>query len=103
MFLSTSLSPNRKYVLISKIEKPVSYIVPYHIFPHKTTFHDLQGNLIKTVNEVPLNEILPKVFSSVRKGKRNMNWRPDKPASLYFVEALDDGDQAKEAYYRDQV
>jgi len=103
MFLSTSLSPNGKYVLISKIEKPFSYIVPYHRFPHKTTVHDLQGNLIKTVNEVPLNEILPKGFSSVRKGKRNMNWRPDKPASLYFVEALDDGDQAKEADYRDQV
>ncbi|MFN8365118.1 MAG: hypothetical protein U0T78_07860 [Cloacibacterium normanense] len=56
---------------------------------------DLQGNLVKTVNDVQLNEIMPKGFSSVRTGKRNMSWRADKPASLYFVEALDGGDQSK--------
>ncbi len=44
-----------------------------------------------------LNEIMPKGFSSVRTGKRNMSWRADKPASLYFVEALDGGDQSKKA------
>ncbi len=61
---------------------------------------DLQGNLVKTVNDVPLNEIMPKGFSSVRTGKRNMSWRADKPASLYFVEALDGGDQSKKAEFQ---
>jgi hypothetical protein len=46
---------------------------------------------------------MPKGFSSVRTGKRNMSWRADKPASLYFVEALDGGDQSKKADYRDEV
>jgi hypothetical protein len=45
-----------------------------------------KANEIKVVNEVPLTEIMPKGFSSTRKGKRSMYWRSDKPASLYFVE-----------------
>lgn len=103
MYSNISLSPDGKYMLITKIEKPFSYIVPYNRFPSNTNVYDTDGKLIKMVNDVPLNEILPKGFSSVRKGKRSMNWRGDKPASLYFVEALDEGDQNKEAEFRDQV
>ena len=33
---------------------------------------DLNGKEIKKVNEVPLTEIMPKGFSSVRKGKRSI-------------------------------
>ena len=32
-----------------------------------------------------------------------MNWRSDKPASLYYVEALDGGDPATKIEYRDAV
>jgi dipeptidyl aminopeptidase/acylaminoacyl peptidase len=32
-----------------------------------------------------------------------MNWRADKPASLVYVEALDEGDQAKKVDYRDEI
>lgn len=103
MYTSLSLSPNGEYVMVSKIEKPFSYIVPYSRFPQNSTVYDIKGNLVKVVNEVPLNEILPKGFTSVRKGKRSMGWRPDQTATLYFAEALDDGDQNKEAEYRDQV
>jgi hypothetical protein len=35
-----------------------------------TTVYDMKGNTVKVVNEVPLNEIMPKGFSSVRTGKR---------------------------------
>ncbi len=103
MYMGQSLSPDGKYLMISKIEKPFSYIVPYHRFPQQTTVFDTDGKKIKVVNEIPLNEILPKGFSSVRKGKRNLSWRADKPSSLYFAEALDEGDQEKEAEYRDLI
>jgi len=63
----------------------------------------LTGKEIKQVNEVPLTEIMPKGFSSVRTGKRSMSWRADKPATLVFVEALDEGDQAKKVDYRDEL
>lgn len=103
MFTQTMLSPDGKYIMVTTLEKPFSYIVPYHRFPNQTKVYDVRGNLVKMVNDVPLNEILPKGFSSVRKGKRNMNWRADQPATLYYVEALDEGDQAKEVEFRDEV
>lgn len=34
-----------------------------------TTVYDTNGNVVKVVNEIPLNEIMPKGFSSVRMGK----------------------------------
>ena len=46
---------------------------------------------------------MPKGFSSVRKGKRNMSWRADKPATLDYVEALDEGDQSKKVAFRDEI
>lgn len=61
----------------------------------KTFVYKSSGELVKQVNEVPLTEIMPKGFAAVRKGKRSMNWRADKPSTLYFVEALDEGDPAK--------
>jgi len=98
-----SFSPDGNYVMVNTIEKPYSYIVPYSRFPQKTSVYDQKGNLIKVVNEMPLNEIQPKGFSSTRTGKRSMNWRADVPCTLFFVEALDGGDQAVEVTHRDEL
>jgi dipeptidyl aminopeptidase/acylaminoacyl peptidase len=103
MYVGESASPDGNFLMLTTLEKPFSYIVPYSRFPQTSAVYDMAGNSIKTVNEVPLNEIVPKGFSSVRKGKRNMAWRNDKPASLYYVEALDGGDQANAAEYRDEI
>ncbi|WP_374540419.1 prolyl oligopeptidase family serine peptidase [Flavobacterium sp.] len=103
IYAGESFSPDGQYLLLTTIQRPYSYIVPMSRFPQKSIVYDLNGNEIKTVNEIPLNEIMPKGFSSVRKGKRNMGWRADLPASLYFVEALDEGDQSKSVEFRDEV
>lgn len=103
LFSDVSFSPDGNYVMITSIEKPFSYLVPYYRFPQITVVYDINGNEIKTVNEVPLNEISPKGFMSTRTGKRNMAWRSDVPATLYYVEALDGGDQANEVPFRDEV
>jgi dipeptidyl aminopeptidase/acylaminoacyl peptidase len=103
IYAGESFSPDGNYLMITTIQKPYSYIVPLGRFPQKSVVYDLNGKEIKQVNEVPLTEIMPKGFSSVRKGKRSMSWRADKPATLVYVEALDDGDQAKKVDYRDEV
>ena len=103
IYAGESFSPDGNYLMITTIQKPYSYIVPMSRFPQKTTVYDLYGKEIKMVNEVPLIEIMPKGFSSVRIGKRNMNWRADKPATLVYVEALDEGDQSKKVDFRDEV
>ncbi len=103
MYTNESFSPDGNYIMISTLQKPFSYIVPLSRFPSTTIIYDLNGNLVKTVNEVALNEIIPKGFMAVRKGKRNMNWRNDKPATLYYAEALDGGDPATKVDFRDEI
>ncbi|WP_333695639.1 alpha/beta hydrolase family protein [Flavobacterium sp.] len=103
LYAGESISPDGNFVMVTTLQKPFSYIVPLSRFPQKVVVYDKFGKEIKTVNEIPLTEIMPKGFSSVRKGKRNMSWRTDKPATLYFVEALDEGDQAKDVAFRDEV
>lgn len=103
MYIGNSFSPDGNYVMLTTLAKPFSYIVPYSRFPMISKVYDLNGQEIKEVNNIPLIEVMPKGFSSVRTGKRNMAWRRDEPATLYYVEALDGGDQAKEAEYRDEV
>lgn len=103
MYSDVSISPDGRYALVETLQKPFSYIVPLSRFPQRAVVYDLAGKEIKVVNEVPLNEIMPKGFSSVRKGRREMDWRADKPATLYYAEALDGGDQAVKAEFRDEI
>lgn len=97
IYSQLSFSPDGNYLLTSIIKRPFSYVVPLNSFPQESVVYDLKGSRIKVVNEVPLIEIMPKGFSSVRKGKRSLHWRTDKPASLAFVQALDEGDATKKS------
>jgi len=103
MYADESLSPNGEYLMITTIGKPFSYQVPLSRFPQKTSVYSKSGKLVKEVNDVPLTEVLPKGFMAVRTGKRSMSWRNDAPATLFFVEALDEGNPEKESDYRDAL
>lgn len=103
IYRTINFSPDGNYVLISTVEKPFSYLVTYRRFPSKTTIYSKDGKKINTVLEVPLIEDLPKGFMAVRKGKRNFAWRNDKPATLVYTVALDDGDPQNKVAYRDEV
>lgn len=103
LYTGISFSPDGNYLLITTLKQPFSYIVPFYRFPQITTVYNKTGREIKVVNDVPLNEVMPKGFSSVRQGKRDMGWRSDMPASLYYAEALDGGDQSVKADYRDEL
>lgn len=103
MYRAINFSPDGNYVMVTQIKKPFSYIVPYSRFPYETHIYDTAGNRISTVNDVPLNEVLPKGFMAVQTGKRNLDWRADKPATLYWVEALDQGDPEVDVTHRDAV
>ncbi|MCG9881535.1 MAG: prolyl oligopeptidase family serine peptidase [Bacteroidia bacterium] len=103
LFVDEKISPNGQYVLISTIEKPFSYIVPYNRFPMRSKVYSAGGQLTKEVNYSPLNEVMAKGFMAVKAGKRNINWRNDKASSLYYVEALDQGNPANKVEYRDEV
>lgn len=103
MYSSIDFSPDGNYVMLSTIEKPFSYLVPYYRFPSKTTIYKSNGDFVKTILEVPLIEDLPQGFMAERTGKREIRWRNDKPATLTWVEALDGGDPGIDVPFRDEV
>jgi dipeptidyl aminopeptidase/acylaminoacyl peptidase len=103
MYAGERISPDGNYIMLTTIQKPFSYVVPLSRFPSKTVVYDSRGKEIKIVNEVPLNEVMPKGFMATRKGKRDMSWRTDKPATLSYTIALDGGDPANKVDFRDEV
>src|SRR5690606_19443854 len=103
LYTQANVSPDGKYVLVSKLKKPFSYVVAYNSFPQEANVYAIDGSLEQKVNETPLMEIMSKGFSSTRPGKRMLTWRADKPNTLFFVQALDGGDDSKAADFRDEL
>ena len=103
LYSGETFSPDGNYILLTTIQKPFSYLVPLSRFPMKTIAYTTEGKEVKLVNDVALSEVMPKGFMAVREGKRSMSWRSDKPATLFFVEALDGGDPAKSVEKRDAL
>ncbi|MEE4255784.1 MAG: prolyl oligopeptidase family serine peptidase [Bacteroidales bacterium] len=103
MYTGIDFSPDGRYVMVTTIAKPFSYLVPYYRFPSKTTIYTQDAAFVETLVEVPLIEDLPQGFMAVRTGKRSFDWRNDKPATLVFAMALDEGDPENEVDFRDEV
>ncbi len=103
MYRGISFSPDGEYLMITEIQRPFSYLVPYNRFPFELIIYDKDGNKVHDFIKVPLLEDLPKGFMAVRKGPRNISWRTDKPSTLYWAEALDEGSPVEEVEYRDEV
>ncbi|MDF1574884.1 MAG: prolyl oligopeptidase family serine peptidase [Bacteroidales bacterium] len=103
MYSSISFSPDGSYVLVTTVEKPFSYLVPYYRFPSTSTVYSSDAVKVETVLESPLIEELPQGFMAVQKGRRDLEWRGDRPATLVFAVALDGGDPENEVDFRDEV
>jgi dipeptidyl aminopeptidase/acylaminoacyl peptidase len=96
-------SPDGEYVLVERIHRPFSYLVPANRFPEHIEVWDQDGKLVRQVADLPLRDEIPIAFGSVATGPRWVEWRADTPATLVWVEAQDGGDAAAEADERDRV
>ncbi len=103
MYLDEDFSPDGNYLLLTTLTRPFSYVVPFYSFPNKTDIYTSDGKLLRHFSEQPLLDNLPVGFMATMQGKRSINWRTDKPATLYWVEALDKGDPAVEVDFRDEL
>ncbi|TKY61708.1 glutamyl endopeptidase [Spatholobus suberectus] len=103
VYTSMDPSPDQKYILISSIHRPYSFIVPCGRFPKKVELWNADGKLIRELCDLPLAEDIPIAFNSVRKGMRSINWRADRPSTLYWVETQDGGDAKVEISPRDII
>jgi dipeptidyl aminopeptidase/acylaminoacyl peptidase len=89
---SIDLSPDGNYIMVDLIKKPFSYLVPASRFPYDVEIWDSKGNKVKTLAQIPLDEVRPTGFDATVTGPRSISWRADKGASLYWTEAQDGGD-----------
>lgn len=103
IFRSVSHAPGGEYLLINRIERPYSYLVPINSFPYHVLVWDNEGNEVKKLYEAPLSEGVPIGFDNTVAGPRGHMWRPDKSATILYTNALDGGDSRKRIAYRDEV
>ncbi|MGB3786756.1 MAG: prolyl oligopeptidase family serine peptidase [Phormidesmis sp.] len=107
LYVGFTPSPDGQWLKVVKVKKPFSYQVPISRFPRETSIISLQADGSRQdayiVSDLPLAEEIPIDFDSVRAGKRVSGWRADKPATLYWVEALDGGDARVKSDYRDAI
>ncbi len=103
MYYSADESPDGKFVLLTSIQYPFSYIVQLDRFPVSYAVHEASGKFLNEFYRKPLIEELPNGFDAVETGKRDIEWRNDQNATLVWVEAQDGGDPAKEVAIRDHV
>jgi len=103
MIKSMDLSPDGKYLMVDLIKKPFSYLVPASRFPYDVEIWDKTGKKVKTVAQIPLDENRPTGFDATVTGPRNISWRADKGAMLYWVEAQDEGDPRNDVKDREII
>ena len=96
-------SPDGKYILKETIHRPFSYLVSVYRFPFLVEILNKDGKLVHTLRDVPLAETVPIGRDAVITGSRSFGWRSDKGSTIYYVEALDDGNPRKKVSYRDKV
>jgi dipeptidyl aminopeptidase/acylaminoacyl peptidase len=101
IYADANPSPDGKYLLVNRIKRPYSYSVAYSGFAKSYEIWDMTGKLVKLLADLPPNEDVP--INGVPKGMRSPNWQALKPATLIWVEALDEGNPEKVVPFRDRV
>ncbi len=101
MFDTAVVSPDGKYILVSRIKRPFSYLFPYFRFPKEVEVLDLDGKSVYKVASIPLQDNLP--VQGVAKGPRGYDWIPTEAATLVWAEALDGGDPRAKVSPRDKL
>ncbi len=96
-------SPDGKLLLVERLERPFSYLVPYSRFGKSVEIWERSGKLVREVARVPLAENVPLGRNAVPLGPRAIQWRPDEDATLFWVEAQDGGDPKADASVRDKL
>jgi dipeptidyl aminopeptidase/acylaminoacyl peptidase len=101
IFNEVTPSPDGQHVLVAKIKKPFSHLMPKNGFAQDLEVWARAGSLEKKVAELASRE--GTTLTGVEVGPRNIRWRPDQPATLLWVEALDGGDLKTQVPFRDKV
>jgi dipeptidyl aminopeptidase/acylaminoacyl peptidase len=101
VFESAEPSPDGRNLLVSRVHRPYSYLHPVYLFPQMVEVWDRAGSKLYQLADLPLADRIP--VEGVRTGPRACQWRPDEPASLVWVEAMDGGNPKEKVPHRDRL
>ncbi|MFQ5817845.1 MAG: S9 family peptidase [Terriglobia bacterium] len=101
IFTTVSPSPDGQHLLVVRLHRPYSYLLPAFRFPREVEVWDRRGRRVYGLASLPLADQVP--IGGVPTGPRNYQWRPTEPVALVWVEALDGGDPKKKVPHRDRV
>ncbi|MGI9091465.1 MAG: S9 family peptidase [Gemmatimonadaceae bacterium] len=96
-------SPDGKWLLVRTVHRPYSYQVTLGDFPVRVEVQSLDGRVARLVTDHPLIDDVSSARDAVEAGTRTVAWRPDVPATLFMVEALDAGDPRRAVAKRDRI
>lgn len=101
IFQAADPSPDGKFILVSRLRRPYSYLVTSAQFPHEVEVWDRSGSTAYKVASLPLQEQVQ--TDGVPTGPRHCQWQASDPAALVWVEALDGGDPRAKVPFRDRI
>ncbi len=96
-------SADAKFFLAVRLVRPYSYLVPATRFPKVVEVLGANGEPVRTVAELPIDNSGPGHLGWAPAGARDFAWRPGVPAALTYIEALDGGNPKQAAEFRDRV
>ena len=101
IYSSVAVSPDKKYLLIEKIDKPFSYLVTAFGFNSTMLITDMNANTIKVLAKLPSSEGTPRGNDNVLNAPRGYDWLDNSPATVRWIEPLDSGLIKKKMDYHD--
>ena len=101
VYPSVEVSPSGSFVLVERLRRPYSYLVPDRLFARDVEVWDTSGNVVRALHEIALGDQIP--IGGVYDGPRGHGWLETDGDVLSFTEALDGGDPRAEVALRDRV
>lgn len=101
VYSGLQVSTNAQYLIVTRVKRPYSYLLPASSFPRDVEIWDRKGTMVKALASMPMDDVVP--VNGVQQGPRSARWNPMEPATLLYVEALDKGDIRNSVPHRDRV
>jgi dipeptidyl aminopeptidase/acylaminoacyl peptidase len=101
IFETISPAPDGQHILVARLHRPYSYLLPYEYFPKEVEVWDRNAKVVYKLASLPLADQVP--IEGVPTGPRDYHWRPTMPTTLVWAEALDQGDPRNKVSPRDHI
>ncbi|MEM9005338.1 MAG: prolyl oligopeptidase family serine peptidase [Cyanobacteria bacterium P01_F01_bin.86] len=100
-YTMAQFSPSGEYCLVKRLVGPWSHEVGWRRFASEIEVWNEAGQLVANIASLPVADQVP--THGVPIGPRSISWRPTTPHTLFWVEALDDGNPIAKVSHRDRL